>query len=86
MTSRVWNALRQLQLIQHALTSLFVEHQRVVPDKIRIWQEQQQKLLLEKDAAEEEAKEALKVQAKKELEDWYKRHDESIKKTKVLNR
>lgn len=63
-----------------------VDHQRVVPDKIRIWQEQQQQMLLAKDEAEEVAKEALKAQAKKELADWYKRHDESIEKTKVLNR
>lgn len=64
----------------------FLDQQRVVPEKIRIWQEKQEKLLLEKDAAEEEAREVLKAKAKKELEDWYKRHDESIEKTKVLNR
>jgi hypothetical protein len=65
---------------------LFLDQPKIVPEKIRIWKEEQEKRLLEKDSAEEEAKELLKEQAKKELQDWYKRHDESIAKTKVMNR
>jgi len=57
-----------------------------VPEKIRKWREQQQSRLEEKDAAEEKAKEVLRKQAEKELEDWYKRHEETIAKTKNLNR
>jgi len=57
-----------------------------VPEKIRKWREEQQSRLLEKDAAEEKAKEVLRLQAVKELEDWYKRHEETIAKTKNINR
>lgn len=42
--------------------------------------------LQEKDAAEEKSKEVLRKQAEKELEDWYKRHEETIAKTKNMNR
>lgn len=57
-----------------------------VPEKIKKWREEQQARLEEKDRDEESAKEALRIQAKKELEDWYKRHEETISKTKALNR
>lgn len=57
-----------------------------VPEKIRKWRELQQSRLEDKDAAEEKAKEVLRKQAEKELEDWYKRHEETIAKTKNLNR
>jgi hypothetical protein len=57
-----------------------------VPEKIKKWREEQQLRLQEKDAAEEKAKEALRKQAEKELEDWYKRHEKTIAKTKTLNR
>ncbi|CAO1426489.1 unnamed protein product [Diamesa tonsa] len=57
-----------------------------VPEKILKWKQQQESRLLEKDANEEKVKEVLREQAKKELEDWYKRHEESITKTKSLNR
>jgi hypothetical protein len=51
-----------------------------------LWREDQQLRLQEKDEAEEKAKEVLRKQAEKELEDWYKRHEESIAKTKTMNR
>ncbi|KAL7014698.1 hypothetical protein ACKWTF_016075 [Chironomus riparius] len=57
-----------------------------VPEKIKKWREEQLLRLQDKDAAEEKAKEALRKQAEKELEDWYKRHEESIAKTKTMNR
>jgi hypothetical protein len=57
-----------------------------VPEKIKKWREEQLLRLQDKDAAEEKAKEALRKQAEKELEDWYKRHEETIAKTKTLNR
>ncbi|XP_059607556.1 clathrin light chain isoform X6 [Phlebotomus argentipes] len=56
------------------------------PEKIKKWREDQKKRLEEKDRDEEKKKEELKVQAKKELEDWYKQHEESITKTKSSNR
>lgn len=57
-----------------------------VPEKILKWREDQKTRLEEKDREEEKAREALRAQAKKELEDWYKRHEETIAKTKSLNR
>lgn len=57
-----------------------------VPDKIRKWREAQQTRLEDKDEAEEKAKEVLRKQAEKELNDWYKRHEETIAKTKTLNK
>lgn len=57
-----------------------------VPEKIKKWREEQLLRLQDKDAAEEKAKEALRKQAEKELEDWYKRHEETIAKTKTMNR
>jgi Clathrin light chain len=39
-----------------------------------------------KDAQEVQTKELLRKQAEKELADWYKRHEETIAKTKSLNR
>lgn len=38
------------------------------------------------DKEEEKKKEELREIAKKELEDWYKHHEEQIAKTKAANR
>lgn len=59
---------------------------REEPEKIKKWREDQKKRLEEKDLDEEKKKEELREQAKKELEDWYKHHEESISKTKASNR
>lgn len=56
------------------------------PEKIRKWREDQKAMLEQKDVEEEKKREELKVQAKKELEDWYKQHEETITKTKSSNR
>jgi DNA phosphorothioation-dependent restriction protein DptG len=42
--------------------------------------------LEQKDLEEDKKKEELREQAKKELEDWYKHHEETISKTKSANR
>merc|ERR1712156_1176669 len=47
------------------------------PEVIKLWKENQVKMLQEKDENEEKAKEALKQQAKTELEDWYKQELET---------
>ncbi|KAI5633620.1 clathrin light chain domain-containing protein [Phthorimaea operculella] len=60
--------------------------EREEPEKIRIWREEQKKRLEEKDAEEEKKKEEWLKIAKKELEDWYKTHEETIAKTKAANR
>ncbi|CAK1578840.1 unnamed protein product [Parnassius mnemosyne] len=60
--------------------------EREEPEKIRIWREEQKKRLEEKDEEEERKKEEMLKIAKKELEDWYKTHEEQIAKTKAANR
>lgn len=59
---------------------------REEPEKIKKWREEQKTRLEEKDREEEKKKLELRDQAKKELEDWYKHHEESISKTKASNR
>lgn len=56
------------------------------PEKIKIWREAQRIRLEQKDAAEEVSKIELKEKAKKELEDWYKQHEEQVAKTRQANR
>ncbi|CAB3362846.1 Hypothetical predicted protein [Cloeon dipterum] len=56
------------------------------PEKIRKWREEQKQRLEEKDAAEAEAIEKLRLQAKEELDEWYKNHNEAKTKTKASNR
>ncbi|XP_072383321.1 clathrin light chain [Diabrotica undecimpunctata] len=62
------------------------QEDRVEPEKIRLWREEQIKRLEEKDLEEEKKKQELREIAKKELEDWYKNHEEAIAKTKAANR
>lgn len=59
---------------------------REEPEKIKKWREEQAARLEEKDREEEKKKLELREEAKKELEDWYKHHEESISKTKASNR
>ena len=56
------------------------------PEKIKKWREEQKARLEQKDLEEERKKEELREQARKELEDWYKHHEEAIAKTKASNR
>lgn len=57
-----------------------------VPEKIRIWREEQLTRLELKDKQEIEANDALRESAKKELESWYNHYNDSKDKTKTLNR
>ncbi|XP_037033150.1 clathrin light chain isoform X5 [Bradysia coprophila] len=59
---------------------------REEPERIKLWREEQKTRLEQKDLEEEKKKEELKEQARKELEDWYKHHEEAIAKTKSSNR
>jgi len=59
---------------------------REEPESIKKWKAEQEVRLREKDQNEEKNKEELKKQAKKELEDWYKRYEEQLQKTKDTNR
>jgi len=57
-----------------------------IPEKIKKWREEQKSRLEQKDLAEIDAKEELRKEAAVQLSDWYKRHEESIAKTKLINR
>ncbi|XP_059157960.1 clathrin light chain A-like [Physella acuta] len=59
---------------------------RAVPEKIKIWREEQKTRLEKNDSEEEKRKKELKEKAKKELDDWYKHHTEQLEKTKENNR
>merc|ERR1712150_21375 len=56
------------------------------PEFMRKWKEEQKERLEKKDLEETAAMEDLKVKAKQELEDWYKRYETQIEKTKNCNR
>lgn len=56
------------------------------PEKIRMWRENMQQQLEEKDKAEAVAKEALRTNAQKEMDDWVKKYNEQLQKTKSINR
>ncbi|XP_068210539.1 clathrin light chain isoform X9 [Palaemon carinicauda] len=60
--------------------------QREEPEKIKIWREEQRIRLEQKDIEEEENKNELREKAKKELEEWYKQHEEQVAKTRQANR
>jgi len=59
---------------------------RIEPETIRVWRQENEKRLAEKDAKEEEMLNQLREQAKKELSDWYKHYKEQVEKTKSINR
>jgi len=59
---------------------------RIEPEPIRLWREEHQQRLVAKDAAEEEAREALRHKARQELDDWYQQHDDQLSKTRHANR
>jgi len=59
---------------------------REEPEKIRRWREEQQKRLQKKDEDEEKKKGEMREAARKELDEWYKNHDEQVVKTRQSNR
>lgn len=61
-----------------------VENQ--VPEKIRLWREEMERKLEEKDRAEAEAKEALRISAQKEMDDWVAKYKQTMQQTKAINR
>lgn len=62
------------------------EVENEVPEKIRLWREEMERKLVEKDEHEQEAKEALKVAAQKEMSEWVSKYNDSMERTKSLNR
>lgn len=57
---------------------------REVPEKIRLWQENQLQMLEKKDRDEQEAIEKLRHDGKEELDTWYKNHQSSLEKTRAM--
>lgn len=57
-----------------------------VPEKIRKWREEMERKLEEKDQAEQAAKEALRLSAEKEMSEWVSKYNDSMDRTKSLNR
>ncbi len=57
-----------------------------VPEKIRLWEENQKQMLEKKDKDEQEAIKKLREEGKQELESWYKNHESSLEKTRAITR
>lgn len=64
----------------HSNVSVFKE----VPEKIRMWEENQKQMLEKKDLDEQEAIEKLRQDGKQELDTWYKNHESSLEKTRAM--
>jgi len=56
------------------------------PEKIRVWREEQEQMLKQKDDEEAVKREELKQQAKRELAEWKTRYAEQLEKSKKNNR
>lgn len=56
------------------------------PDKIRKWRDDQKYRLEKKDEEEKRIQREWNESAKKELHEWYQKHDEAINKIKAANR
>merc|ERR1711983_107608 len=72
--------------IYAGMQTLSIKKDQEEPEFMRIWREEQQERLRKKDEAETTAMDELKQQAKQELEDWYKRYETQLEKTKSTNR
>jgi len=59
---------------------------REEPEFLKQWKVDQEERLKEKDEEEEVMKEKLRLQAQQELEEWYKRYETQLEKTKSTNR
>jgi hypothetical protein len=60
--------------------------QNEIPEKIRIFQENMKRSLEEKDSKEEANKKSLRIAAQKEMEDWIAKYNDTLEKTKNMNR
>jgi len=70
--------------LSSGMSKLYVAKEE--PEFMKKWKEEQKERLEKKDQEETAAMEELKVKAKQELEDWYKRYETQIEKTKNCNR
>merc|ERR1711992_320974 len=74
----------QASELSTGMSKLYVAKEE--PEFMRKWKEEQKARLEKKDQEETAAMEELKVKAKQELEDWYKRYETQIEKTRNCNR
>jgi len=72
--------------IYAGMQNLSIKKDQEEPEFITKWKEEQQERLRKKDEEEATAMDELKEKAKKELEDWYKRYEGQLEKTKSSNR
>merc|ERR1712130_53450 len=72
--------------IYAGMQNLSINKAQEEPVFITKWKEEQQERLRKKDEEEATAMDELKGKAKKELEDWYKRYETQLEKTKSSNR
>ena len=72
--------------IYAGMQTLSIKKDKEEPEHMRKWKEEQQARLMKKDEEESAAMEELKLKAKQELEDWYKRYETQVEKTKSSNR
>ena len=72
--------------IYAGMQTLSIKKDKEEPEHMRKWKEEQQARLMKKDEEESAAMEDLKLKAKQELEDWYKRYETQVEKTKSSNR
>jgi len=72
--------------IYAGMQTLSIKKDQEEPEFMRKWREEQQERLRKKDEEETAAMDELKQQAKQELEDWYKRYENQLEKTKSTNR
>jgi hypothetical protein len=56
------------------------------PECIRKWREEQAQYLADKDAQAEAEQEEWLAQAREELDDWYRKHEDHIAKAKESNK
>ena len=68
------------------MQTLSIKKDKEEPEHMRKWKEEQQARLMKKDEEESAAMEELKLKAKQELEEWYKRYETQVEKTKSSNR
>jgi Clathrin light chain len=57
-----------------------------LPEKIKLWREENVRMLEEKDKHEKTAIEQLRSQGSSELEEWYNNMNKSLDKVKEINR
>ena len=77
-----------VQLVQLFISLSFLgsTHSSTLLSFSRRWREEQQERLATKDAEETAALDEMRAQSRKDVADWYSRHDDQVGQTKNSNR